>query len=366
MKERCAVAAVLFLSILFSLTACSSSEPQEDPTTPSAELTDTPEETPAEEPETELEELVSESVNPLTGLPMDESLVNQRPVAVVINDLKAAMPQLGTSQADIIYEVLVEGGITRMLALYQDPSDVPMIGSIRSARPYYAELALSHDAILLHTGGSAEAYTAISEWGVTALDGTKGYEGTLYWRDPDRVVNNGSVHSVVTTGEVISTLLPTYDIRLEHEDGFQYEMEFAEDGTPEGGLQALTITVPFSGYKTGVFTYDAGSGTYLVSQFGEAQTDGNTNQQLAVTNVLLLKTDCHLIEGSDAGRMSVTLTGSGDGWYANGGQYIPIHWSKDSTESQLVYTNESGDFLVFGAGNTYVCILPLSSNITFE
>ena len=81
-------------------------------------------------------------------------MVNRRPVAVMLNNLKEALPQLGQSSADIIYEVPAEGGITRMLGVYQSLDGVGTIGSIRSARPYYLELALGHDAIFLHAGAA--------------------------------------------------------------------------------------------------------------------------------------------------------------------------------------------------------------------
>ena len=112
--------------------------------------------------------------HPLTGVGMDEDLSRLRPVAVMINDLKAAQPQLGVSQADIIYEMPAEGGITRMVALFQSLDGVGNLGSIRSTRAYYLELALGHDALLVHAGGSPEAYKDIPAWGVDNMDGVNG------------------------------------------------------------------------------------------------------------------------------------------------------------------------------------------------
>ena len=113
-------------------------------------------EEPAAEPEVEPLPDVPTGTNPLTGLPIEPEYEQRRPVAVMLNNLKKAQPQLGNSQADIIYEVPAEGGITRMLAVYQSLEDVGSIGSIRSARPYYIELALGHDALYVHAGGSPE------------------------------------------------------------------------------------------------------------------------------------------------------------------------------------------------------------------
>ena len=304
-------------------------------------------------------------LNPLTGLPIEEEWVNARPVAVMLNNLKQAMPQLGVAQADIIYEVLAEGGITRMLALYQTVEGVGLIGSVRSARTYYLELALGHDAIFLHAGGSPDAYDKIKSWSVTALDCVNGpYEGSLFWRDPDRIRENGRVHSVVTSGETILEMFPTYSFRKEHTEDFTYQMSFTEDGTPKDGQPATTITVPFSTYKTGVFTYDPIEKAYLAEEYGEAYIDGNTGEQVSFTNVLILQADCSLIPGDAEGRISVDLNSGGNGWFACGGQIIPICWSKDGVTSQLVYTTQTGQVLTLGAGTSYVNIIPLEKGIT--
>lgn len=309
--------------------------------------------------------------NPLTGMPIDEEWVNARPIAVMLNNLVAAQPQQGQSQADIIYEVLAEGGITRMLGVYQSVEGVGTIGSVRSARTYYLELALGHDAVYLHAGGSPDAYDKIKAWEVTALDCVNGpYEGSspgsnLFWRDPDRIRNNGKVHSVVTTGDTILERFATYSFRQEHEEGYTYPQAF-EEAAARSAQSARVITVPYSSYKTGVFTFDEQSGKYLVSQYGKPYVDGNDGSQVAVTNVLILKTACDPIKGDDAGRITVDLTSGGEGWYARGGGIEPITWSKTDRNSPFVYMDSSGEPLVLGRGNSYVNIVPLNCDISVE
>ncbi|MCD7947247.1 MAG: DUF3048 domain-containing protein [Oscillospiraceae bacterium] len=309
------------------------------------------------------------ALSPLTGLPISDEAANRRPVAIMLNNLKQAMPQLGQSQADIIYEVLAEGGITRMLAVYQSVEDVEMIGSVRSARPYYLELALGHDAIYLHAGGSPDAYTKIRQWGVDAMDGVNGpYSGqtpesNLFWRDAARKKANGLEHSMVTTGTAIERTLAASSYRLTHADGYSYEMQFAADGTPQDGVDAAVLTVPYSYYKTGVFTYDSDAGLYWVEEYGAPYVDGNTDEQIGVTNVLVLRTACNAISGDSAGRITVDLSGSGTGYYACGGQLIDIVWSKSYPDGQLYYEDLDGNPIVFGAGRTYVNIVPTNSEV---
>ena len=121
---------------------------------------------PAPPPEPDPEPYIPAGRNPLTGLPMEPEYENLRPIAVMLNNLKAAQPQLGISQADIVYEIPVEGGITRMLCLYQTVEGIETLGSVRSARPYFVELALGHDAVYVHAGGSQEAYSNLRSWKV--------------------------------------------------------------------------------------------------------------------------------------------------------------------------------------------------------
>jgi hypothetical protein len=350
----------LCLAIALLLTACSGTA-AETPA-PTSTPVPTPEVT-AATPEPEY----TGAYNPLTGLPIANKWANSRPLAIMLNNLKAALPQHGVSQADIIYEVLAEGGITRMLGVFQTVEGVGDIGSVRSSRTYYLELALGHDAIYLHAGGSPDAYAKIKEWAVTALDCVNGpYEGTLYWRDQGRIKSAGYELSVFTSGDTILELFPTYRFRQEHEAGYTYNMTFLDDGTPAGSETANIITVPFSTYKTGVFRYDLESGLYMAEEYGKDYVDGNTNEQVGVTNVIILKTACDVISGDDKGRLAVDLTSGGDGWYACGGKIVPIHWSKEDRNSQFVYTTADGKVLSLGRGTSYVNIIPLKNNITVE
>ena len=259
-----------------------------------------------------------------------------------------------------------------MLGVYQDPKDVGRIGSIRSSRPYYLELALGHDAIYIHAGGSEDAYAKIREWGVTSLDGVRGTcmsttpNGGLMWRDPERRKSFSLEHTVVTTGEAIAQWLPEYsNVRLDHKDGYTYEMNFAEDGTPAGGSPAEKITVPFSNYKTGVFTYDPDSKTYSVEQYGGAYTDGDNGEQVSVTNVVVILTACKNT-GDKYAHITVDLASGGAGYYACGGQVVGITWSKGFPDGQLIYRDLNGNPLTFGVGQTYVNIVPLDSVVKFE
>ena len=356
----------LFCALLLLLSAgCGSEKP--DPTadlTPpvsTAPETPTPEPTPTPTPEPAF-------YHPLTGLPCEEDLSRKRPVAVMLNNLKAAQPQQGNSQADIIYEMLAEGGITRMLALYLEPEGLGLIGSVRSARQYYWEMAQGHDAVYIHAGASPEFYETKSRLGLFTVDGVNGrFSGTaagMFWRDRDRVAGHHYAyeHSLLTSGEAITAMLAKWELE-EHTDGYVYEMAFADDGTPAGGVSALTVRVPFSGSKASVFHYDGDTGLYLVEEYGEPYIDGNDGSQVAVTNLLALQTTYTVVDS--AGRVKVDLS-SGRGWFACGGRMIPITWEKGGADDQLRYFTESGQPLALGRGKSYVCVIPTSQTVTAE
>lgn len=356
----------LLCALLLLLSAgCGSKNP--DPTAeptqtvPVSAAPETPEPTPTPVPEPAFR-------HPLTGLPCEEDLSQKRPVAVMLNNLKAAQPQQGNSQADIIYELLAEGGITRMLAVYLEPEGLGLIGSVRSARQYYWEIAQGHDAVYIHAGASPEFYETKKNMGLFTVDGVNGRYSSasagMFWRDRDRVPGHHYAfeHSLLTSGEAIAAMLEKEN-RGVHKDGYAYQMSFADDGTPAGGASALTVTVPFSSYKTGVFRYDPENGVYLVEEYGEPYIDGNDGSQVSTVNLLVLQTTYKVLD--DAGRVRVGLE-SGTGWFACGGKIVPITWEKGGTDQQLRYFTEDGQPLTLGRGNSYVCFIPTSRAVAAE
>ena len=367
-----AVCLIIIIIIAFVI-GCDGGEeivlPTEEPTAtptpaPTPPPTPTPSPTPSPTPTPDPYEGLY-GVNPLTGLPIDEAFRNRRPAAVMLNNLKRALPMLGISQADIIYEAPAEGGITRMLGVYQNPSEVPTIGSVRSTRAYYLDLAQGHDAILLHAGFSEEARVEIKRRGVTNMDCLSIYEGSLYWRDQERIRTKGLEHSVLTSGERIEKAYAELKGRIEHEPDWRERLLFADNGTPAGGEAALSISIQYSSYKTGLFEYDAATGLYCVSQYGEPFIDGEDNTQVSVTNVLILYAPIRS-QGDRYGLLSIDLVGSGEGRFACGGKIIPIRWSKGSYDSPFVYTLTDGKPLTLGRGRSYVNIISSSYTVTVE
>ncbi|MBE6996109.1 MAG: DUF3048 domain-containing protein [Ruminococcaceae bacterium] len=359
MNKRLA-AAILAVWMAFSLAGCGEKEEIPPVTDPVEDEIVTP------DPVPEIDPNLPKGINPLTGMPMEPEYENDRPVAVMLNNLKAAQPQLGVSKADIIYEIPAEGAVTRMIGIFQSLEGVGNLGSIRSTRSYYLEAALGHDAVLVHAGASPQAYQEIPAWGVDNIDGIKGGNmGNAFWRDADRKKTAGYEHSLLTSGEKISAFLASGTYSTEHAEDYRYEQAFVEDGTPAGGAAAETVTLKFSSYKTGVFEYDDNTKQYLVSQYNGPYVDGNTGERVGVTNVLVLETDISLIPGDTAGRLNVRMTGTGSGTYFCGGKSVPITWNKTDRNSPFTYQLQDGTALSLGKGTSYVCIMdPNSSTLS--
>ena len=359
---------VLLLALAAALTLCAcggkedgSASDGSEPDQPAVSVLAPAETDPEPEP-------VYPYANPLTGEGVETDISGKRPFAVMFNNLKAALPQTGVAQADVIYEIVAEGGITRLMGVFQDLEGVGDLGSIRSARDYYVNLALGHDAIYIHAGGSPQAYTAFDNWGITHIDFVNGPYGGMYWRDPARRKTAGLEHSLFTSGEKVLEQLPSR-FRLDHEDGYEVGWTFAKE-VPDGGQRADKLTVPFSTYKTGYFTYDGEQNQYQIEQHIDRSdipyVDGAQGAPVTVSNVLVLYTDVNQIRGDEAGRMEVRTTGAGDGFLLRDGFLYSITWQRDARTDNYSFLDRNGSDIPLAVGPSYINIVRASAEVTWE
>ena len=306
--------------------------------------------------------------NPLTGEALAEYSEN-RPYAVIFNNIQAAMPQYGVSKADILIETLAEGGITRCMGIYHDISDVKTFGSIRSARLYFVQLAQGFDALLVHAGASEEADNYLYKTGWNHLDGVSGTNASDYfYRDKDRLNAGYSMeHTLFIKPDRIRAYAKKLGYPTTRKDGVDYGWQFGSSSAASG-TDADQIKVYFgsnSGSKSTSFSYDAATGLYKASQYGAAYTDAADGSQAAFRNVLVLKTSI-TNQGDAAGHLTIKTVGSGTGFYACGGKRISIKWSRISSTSPFVFTTEDGEPLILGEGSSYIAIVPSKGLVVYS
>ena len=311
-------------------------------------------------------------INPLTGMPSVNDVSRNRPVAVSVSNQRGALPTNATngiSQADIIYELLVEGGITRFVALYQDFSNVGVVGSIRSARHYIVEIAEAYDALFLHAGGSPLAFEEIENREITSFDEVRGIRNQIFTRDVNRIPGHTVLqyHGAVTSGARFMQWLPTYNVRTTHNNSFRQALSFTNNPIPNG-TRAHSVGIEFSAVKDSFFIYEESQNLYYMAQFGSFFTDANNNAPVTFSNILILEMPISDLvgHGEGAGRQDMNTVGSGRGYLVSGGRQERVNWFRADKSSQFIYTFENGREIELGHGKTYIGLVPPNANFVIS
>ncbi len=295
--------------------------------------------------------------NNLTGLyELDaKEKESARPLAVMINNITVAQKvQTGLSSASIVYETYVEGGITRLLAVFKDPETIPQLGSLRSARYSYVDLACGHDAVYVHAGLDPNyCKTYMNQLNLDDYDLNTGYGSPYQFR-----VKNGlaTEHTMFTNGELLADAMKDAGRRMKVDDKHAGAwVNFADEDVsvkPNGG-EAQELSVYYSGSYITNFSYDPKQKLYMKSNRSTPNVDADTGNVYGYKNVFVLFTTVGRF--SDNYRMYSELKG-GNGYYLCNGTYQPITWTKGGTYDSFRFQDASGKELTVNAGNSYVCI----------
>ncbi len=347
MKKAILLAAVCCLAF----SGCGKSEPEPvEENTESTEIIET--ELPEELP-TETEEVVDindPNRNPLTGEAMDASIAAQRPVTCMIGNTTDAMPQYGVGNADIIVEAPAEGGLTRLMTVYQDYANLPTIMSVRSCRHYYAYLSNEFEAIYVHYGQAIYATEMLKRF-----DDLNGLDGDLadvtFFRDKSRK----SPHNAYINGESIIAGIKKREYRTEHGSAYTNTFRFAAEENPMENGQAAVVVEPGYSVNKPWFVYNESTGLYERYQYKAAHTDGKTGEQLAFKNVIFRVCD-YKVEPDGKYLDVKTASYSGHGKYISNGKAIDITWVKEVEDGVCRYYDANGNEIELNPGKTCICI----------
>lgn len=292
---------------------------------------------------------------PLTGVGSEEMLQG-RVIMVMINNHPAARPQSGLDKADIVYEILSEGSITRMVAIYhsQEPE---VVGPVRSIRPYYIDIGLGYDAIQVHAGGSPEALRILKEQQVAHTDAIYN-AGAYFWRESFRK----APHNLYTDLDKIREAADRLGFR---ENGSIPQLLFVDEDAEAQGETAEKIDIAYTSTYQISYEYDEENGNYLRFTSGETHKDLTTDQQLTATNILV-GTAAHRILDNE-GRRHIDVYGPGDGYLFQKGKVQKVKWER---KDGVIRAFKDGKEVGLYPGNTWVHIIPnvppLEEKVTYQ
>jgi hypothetical protein len=359
--------------VLPSKTSVPSQTNTEEPSV-SPEPTETPQESliPTQTPTQTPDPSLVLSVNPLTGKSeyMNEFSLISKPVAILLENKRQSLPQVGISEADIVVEMLVEYDISRFMAIYQDPYKVEKIGAVRSLRSYFTKMALAFDSYIFHYGysefGLENAKQDLLDRGLTTINGIFGEDnGHPFWRDSDRLASGmESVHCVVTSGDNILNSMKDLSSEKTSKDNQNAIFNFSTESSTKDGSEASKVYLTGIYISSPYFIYDQDKGAYVRYQFADVQADGNTNEPITVENLFVLKMDTIYLDDA-AFHVAITTHGTGTGYYINDGRYIEIQWSRESDSDNFIFTHD-GEEVKVATGNSWISCIPSDKNISIR
>ncbi len=306
----------------------------------------------------------NQAENILTA-PVEEKKVQifngkDRPIAVMIDNHNLAWPQGGLNNAYLVYEIIVEGGETRLMALFKGV-DVSKIGPVRSARHYFLDYAMENDAIYTHFGWSPQAENDIKQYSVNNINGIT-ESSTNFWRTRDK----SAPHNVATSTASILKMAEAkgYKTKSVKKSVLNY---VTDEVKLENGISATKITIPHSTLQTVRYEYDEQNQIYKRFARNRAQTDWDTGNSVTTKNIIITFCDNYTLDdGENKGRQGLYNIGTFDGYYITNGKAIKIKCTKESRNLQTKYEDLEGNEIKVNDGNTWINICPINAKVEIE
>ena len=294
-----------------------------------------------------------------------------RPIACMIDNHSDAWPQFSLNKAYIVYEIIVEGGETRLMAVFKG-SDADKVGPMRSSRHYFLDYALENDAIYAHIGWSPQAESDIKKLGINNINGLAydtgraWKEGDVFWRlSGNYKAPHNSVCDLSTVKAKAEEL--GYSTTSTKESILNYVVDPVTLDEKADAQTATNVVIPFSTLQTVNFKYDETTQTYTRYARNKLQTDAATETNVTTKNIIITKVDNYTLnDGSGKGRQDIKNIGTKEGYYITNGKAIPITCTKESRSAQTVYKDAEGNEIDVNDGNTFIEICPTNAHVTIE
>jgi hypothetical protein len=327
----------LLAAVIFTLASCTQGADTDapSPTSPTGEVG---EDTPAE--------VVLGDTAPLTGLPFGDENLNRPSLAAKVDNHPAARPQLALDRADIVFEELVEGGLTRYVAIWH--SDLPPeVGPVRSVRPMDPDIVSPFGGILAYSGGQQRFVEAMLRTPVESAIHGQSNVNDFFYRSPDKV----APHNVIVRAV---ELVANFADKAPPKQQFVYASDVASATAVTSGDEVAGFTTRFSSFQAPGWEWSGGDGVFLRSQTNGAADVALSGARIGATNVVSIFVDIQVIQDIP----TTFLVGSGSGFVATGGYIVPVTWSKASPEAVIELRDLSGQEVTLAPGITWVELLP--------
>jgi len=290
------------------------------------------------------------SVSPFTGLPLEDEYYS-RAVAVSVENSPAARPQSGLDKAQIVYEFMTEGGITRFLAIYW-PEVPEKIGPIRSARPFLIETAAAYDSLFLHAGASPDGFQMLSEENILNLDQI--YQSSYFWRSSKR----NAPHNLYSGKPALSSYLSDITKRE-----YPEQFDFITASVLSGFDRAEEIEIKYWGDYSVFYRYDKLNNTYLrYLNSLDNPHEGENGTHLEAKNVIIQFVETEIKD--EIGRLDINLNSEGEIILFRDGAAVKGSWEKNG-RYDINFYNQNGDRLKINPGQTWIQVVPNNTEIIY-
>lgn len=294
---------------------------------------------------------------------------NSRPIAFMIDNNTNAQPQASLNSTYLVYEIIVEGGETRLMALFKGV-DCDEVGPIRSARHYFLDYVMENDAIYAHLGLSPQAQSQMPQYGINNINGQSYDTGkartstSLYWRAKHKKAPHNAYTNIASIRQIAES--KGYTTTSNKESVLNYVPEEVSLER-EDALVANNISIPYTNSHKVEYKFDNQTNRYIRYSKNKKMTDETTGEAVTTKNLIITFAENYTLnDGENKGRQDVVTVGSLDGYYITNGKAIKIKCNKTAREAQTTYVDLAGNEIEVNDGNTWINIVPIDASVVIS